>query len=86
MSFPSESPSAVGGGFRNDDARGEAALRGTHSQAALGNDRDDEIGAKQSFAGTHSQAELGNDRVGDGAWERQGGLRQQLFRKVRCNL
>ena len=39
--------------------RGEAALRGTHSQAALGNDR---RGAKQIFAGTHSQAELGNDR------------------------
>ena len=48
----------VGGG-------GEAALRGTHSQAALGNDRDAERGEAE-LRGTHSQAELGNDK--DGQW------------------
>ena len=37
---------------------GEAALRGTHSQAALGNDRG---------------RSLGNDREGAGAWGLRGG-------------
>ena len=43
---------------------GEAALRGTYSQAALGNDRDDRDAERgeAELRGTHSQAELGNDK------------------------
>ena len=44
-----------------ESERGEAALRGTHSQAELGNDRGEE-GGEAELRGTHSQAELGNDR------------------------
>ena len=46
-----------------ESERGEAALRKTHSQAALGNDRVEE-GGEAELRGTHSQAELGNDSRG----------------------
>ena len=62
-------------------ATGEAALRKTHSQAALGNDR---VGAKQSFAGTHSQAALGNDRERGERGER--GERRVPMTKLRARI
>ena len=45
---------------------GEAALRKTHSQAALGNDSRGEERGEAALRGTHSQAALGNDRVEEG--------------------
>ena len=53
---------------------GEAALRGTHSQAALGNDRVEE-GGEAELRGTHSQAELGNDSRGAALGNDKGGDR-----------
>ena len=66
---------------------GEAALRGTHSQAALGNDRGEERGEAE-LRKTHSQAELGNDSrgaaLGNGRVEEGDDIRTLLREQVVC--
>ena len=58
---------------------GEAALRGTHSQAALGNDGGES--GEAALRGTHSQAALGNDK-GEGD-DIRALLREQVVCPVR---
>ena len=64
-----------------ESERGEAALRGTHSQAALGNDSRGEEGGEAELRGTHSQAELGNDKGGD---DKGDDIRTLLREQVVC--
>ena len=65
-----------------ESERGEAALRGTHSQAALGNDRGEERG-EAALRKTHSQAALGNDSRGEEGDDIRTLLREQVVCPVR---